>query len=233
MADPLDDSGPGESEPGLLPEGEFASHFFEEVAHSDHAAQSNPESAEALLPTRSPSSLSELPPPQPDAPVGHPVSPCPHGTGLPRLDGGRRDRRPAPGAECLASGAEARPTPAPAADAPAKDSAVNALAESLKTEVGGLSKQVKELEERLAALKPTPAPDLEALNTKVAELSKSAESVAALPKKVDALDERVGGLDTSLKSLQQGMTPLKDEIAALRGDLKKAPAAWRQAPRLP
>ncbi len=225
MSDPLEASGPDES--GLLPEGEFASHFFDEMGHSDKPAPSA-SAFEEDVPRSAPVTMAELPPPPPDVPPGHPVFPVVVGFGflaiivIGAVLSALPVQQPPPAA--------AAPAPAAATEAPAKDSALSALAESLKTEVGNLSKQVKDLEERLAAMpKPAPAPDLEPLNAKVAELSKSAESAAGLPKKIDSLDKRVEGLDESLQSLQAGMTPLKEELVALRADLKKGAATTTSA----
>ncbi|MDR3636903.1 MAG: hypothetical protein P4L84_24065 [Isosphaeraceae bacterium] len=215
MSDHPDEFGP--DEPSPLPEGEFKSNFFETVGSAE------PAPAE-------PDTLASLPPAPPEAPIGHPVFPIVIGTGflLAIVAGAVTSAWPVPTPPETAAAAAA----APAAEAPAKEADLKSLAESLKTEIASLSKQVKDLDGRLAELpKPTPTPDLAPLKSEVAALSKSIDAVTPLSKKVDALDQRLGGLDKSVKSLQDGTSSLKDQVASLRTDLTKpgAPVASADA----
>lgn len=109
--------------------------------------------------------------------------------------------------------------PAPAPAEPEKPKSVTPLTDNLKalqTEMARLATQIKGLQEKIDALpKPEPPPDLKPLQTQIAELAKSSESVGPLPKRVGDLDERVGAVDKSLGTL-------KEEIASLRNEVKKA-----------
>jgi TolA-binding protein len=96
---------------------------------------------------------------------------------------------------------------------------------SLKSDVEGFKADLKALQERLEAMpKPTPAPDLDPLNSKVAALSKSTEALADLPKKVEDLNQRIGSFDTTLASLRGDIDTLKSEV-------KTAAASGSEAPK--
>src|SRR5205823_5227387 len=58
------------------------------------------------------------------------------------------------------------------------------------------------------------SPDLEQLNTKIADLAKETKSITDLPKKVGDLGQRVGAIDKSVATM-------RDEINALKGEVKK------------
>ena len=63
-----------------------------------------------------------------------------------------------------------------------------------------------------AVPKPSPAPGLGALDSKVADLSKDTESLAVLPKKVDDLDQRLGSFDKTLVALRGEIDTFKNEL---------------------
>lgn len=212
MADHPDEFGP--DEPSPLPEGEFRSNFFENIGSPDAASSQ-------------PATLAALPPAPSDPPPRHPIFPVVVGAAfLAMIVLGAVMSTGKPEAPASASAAPAAAEPAAPAETPAKEADLKALDESLKSQLAALSKEVKDLGERLASLpKLSPAPDLEPLNAKVVALSKAVDSVAPLSKKVDTLDERLGGLDQSLKSLQDGTSSLKDQVVALQSDLKKPSAA--------
>jgi predicted Zn-dependent protease len=88
--------------------------------------------------------------------------------------------------------------------------------------MAGLSKELKDLDARVAALpKPAAPPDLAPLNAKLAALAQSVDAVGPLSKKVDALGARLDGLDKSVKSVQDDAGALKDQLASLRNDAGK------------
>jgi TolA-binding protein len=105
-------------------------------------------------------------------------------------------------------------TPAPA-EKPAEPEADS---KALKADLDGLKTGLKALQDRLAELKPAPAVDLAPLTTKVSDLAKETEALAALPKKVSDLDQRLDGFDKTLATL-------RSDLDALRSDIKKAEAA--------
>jgi len=217
MADHPDAFGP--DEPSPLPEAEFKSNFFENMG-----------SEKAALPE--PATLASLPPAPPEPARRRPMFPVVVGLGFVAIivAGALISMKSGTPPAATATAPAPAPTPtATSASAPettVKEADLKALDENLKSQVAALSKEVKALEERLAALpKPAPAPDLAPLDAKVEALSKSVDAVAPLSKKVDALDERVGGLDKSLKSLEDGESSLKEQVAALQTDLKKSGTA--------
>ena len=80
-------------------------------------------------------------------------------------------------------------------------------------EIDGLKADLKTLQDRIEALpKPAPPPDLEPLNSKIADLSKDTESLAVLPKKVDDLDQRLGSFDKTLVALRGEIDTFKNEV---------------------
>jgi TolA-binding protein len=118
-----------------------------------------------------------------------------------------------------ANAATTSSAPAPAPAEPEKPAPATPLTDDVKalqTEMAGLATQVKGLQEKIDALpKPEPPPDLKPLQSRIAELAQSSESVGPLSKKVGDLDERVGAVDKSLGAL-------KEEVASLRDEVKKA-----------
>jgi hypothetical protein len=110
-------------------------------------------------------------------------------------------------APTTAGGTEAPPAATPAAAPEPSDGL-----KSLKSDVEGLRADLKALQERIEALpKPAPAPDLGPLNTKVDALSKQAEDVSALSRKLDGLGQRLGSFDTTLTALRGDVDTLKTE----------------------
>ncbi len=114
--------------------------------------------------------------------------------------------------------ANSKPVETPAATPPtavaaAPDPAVAPAPEAaLKGEIDGLKADLKTLQDRIEALKPAPAPDLAPLNSKLADLSKDTEGLAALPKKVDDLDQRLGSFDKTLVALRGELDTFKNEL---------------------
>ncbi len=130
--------------------------------------------------------------------------------------------------ESPATPATADAAVAPAADKPA-DPAAPAPPESkvVLTDIEGLKADLKALQDRIEALpKPAPAPDLGPLNSKLSDLSKQTEALAALPRKVDDLDHRLGSFDKTLVALRGDLDTLKSE---LKKPVEPAPATSEPA----
>ena len=122
--------------------------------------------------------------------------------------GGLEPKKPAPAPATATAVAATDPAPAaPAAgDAPPADT---------KSQLEGLSTQLKGLQAMVEAMpKPEPAPDLAPLQGKVDELLKSVATGVQLSGKVGDLDQKIGGLDATLKALQ-------DEVSGLKAEIKK------------
>jgi tetratricopeptide (TPR) repeat protein len=111
-----------------------------------------------------------------------------------------------PAGETTAASDPAQKTATPAAEIPS-------TVATLRSDIEGLKTELKALQDKIEAMpKPAPAPDLAPLSTKIDELVKGNEPLAALPKKLGELDQRVAALDKSLADQRDAIDTLKSEV---------------------
>lgn len=124
--------------------------------------------------------------------------------------------KPKPAADAAAAPGS---TPAPETTAPAPaapSEAVAAEIKELKTQLDGLSAQVKGFQEKLDTLpKPEPAPDAKPIQGKVDDLARSIALLVPLSGKMDKFDERVGSIEAALKSANDEVSELASEVKTL------------------
>jgi K+-transporting ATPase ATPase C chain len=119
---------------------------------------------------------------------------------------------------------EEKPAPAsaPAADAPARPDPTGEIA-ALRTELGPISDQLKQMVDRLEKRAEAIDRDKTAQENARAELTRWGEQVARLAddsRDVPRLIERVGGLDARVKSASEALQALRSEVKEARETLK-------------
>jgi TolA-binding protein len=103
-------------------------------------------------------------------------------------------------------------TAAPAAEKPAD---AEPDSKALKADLDGLKTALKDLENRIKSLPPPPAPvDLEPLKTRVSDLAKETEALAALPKKLEDLDQRLSAFGQTLTTVHADLDKVKKAAEA-------------------
>lgn len=224
MSDQPTTPGYGESEPASLAAGDFEA-----------------ESLEASEPT---TYLDGDPPADEttEAPVDETAAPePPHNPVFPVLVGGLLLAFMVVGA--ILNLEQAKPsvaaTTAPsAAPEPAKEpadptKALAASVDALRSELGGLSKQINELQGRIES---TTKQEIHPLQSKIETLTRSTEGLAAIPAKMAALDSRLNVVDGRVASVDKtvtaGLGSLRQELAGLKSDVKRVGQTADEAARL-
>jgi TolA-binding protein len=219
MVDPFDEHGPSEHHSEPAPEGELPSDLFDDSAEPAEVPPGGGEHDTTDAPVemyRGDAFSPESQPPDasPDEPK-HPIFPVILGFAMlvalaiacfTNLEAAKET----PPATTAPAPATASPTPETTPPAPSDSLADDVKA--IKSELDGISGQVKELQAKIEGMPKAASHDvLEKLQAKVDELSKGDE---AMSKKFDDLDGRVGSVDKSLAQV-------REEVGSLKGDVKK------------
>jgi TolA-binding protein len=225
MSDQFDAHGPGEPhhEHEPAPPGDLPPDFVDDPTAS---RPSPPETAGTLGTTALGAPGSEFPrPASTEEPPRHPIFPVVMGFAMlaalaVAMFTNLNAAKETPAAATSPSATAVAPSPAPADEAAGDVKAI-------KTQVDDLAAHLKDLQGKVEGMpRAASREDLDQLQAKVAEMSKTPAADEALPKKVAALDDRVVALDKTLAEL-------RDEVGALKADIKKAGEAASSAAARP